>query len=114
MTARLPKPGGDDGNWGAILNDFLGVAHGTNGMLRPSAVAAAGGVQVGGDIGGTASSPAIAKIQGTAVHIANPASNHILVYDATTNRWINRPLVDTDIADLASRSKLSLALAIAL
>lgn len=32
--ARLPKPGGDDGNWGHILNDFLGVEHNADGTLK--------------------------------------------------------------------------------
>lgn len=34
--ARLPKPGGDQGNWGEILNSFLLVEHDTDGRLRPS------------------------------------------------------------------------------
>jgi hypothetical protein len=40
--SRLPQPGGDDGNWGEILNDFLGVAHNADGSLKPTAVTAAG------------------------------------------------------------------------
>jgi hypothetical protein len=36
--ARLPQPGGDDGTWGAILNDFLTVAHDTDGTIRADAV----------------------------------------------------------------------------
>ncbi len=31
--ARLPTPGGDDGNWGEILNDFLSVAHNADGTV---------------------------------------------------------------------------------
>jgi hypothetical protein len=34
--ARLPYPGGDDGTWGAILNDFLAVEHNTDGTLKKS------------------------------------------------------------------------------
>lgn len=30
--ARLPTPGGDDGNWGAILNEFLEVEHSGEGV----------------------------------------------------------------------------------
>lgn len=33
--ARLPQVGGDDGNWGQLLNEFLEVAHQTNGLLKP-------------------------------------------------------------------------------
>jgi hypothetical protein len=31
MSTRLPTPGGDSGNWGDILNAFLGVGHDANG-----------------------------------------------------------------------------------
>ena len=34
--ARLPVPGGDAGDWGTILNDFLGVEHNSDGTLKPS------------------------------------------------------------------------------
>lgn|GEM_PF-1431082 len=34
--ARLPMPGGDDGEWGKILNDFLLVEHAPNGTLKKS------------------------------------------------------------------------------
>lgn len=32
--ARLPQVGGDDGNWGTILNNFLSVEHESDGSLR--------------------------------------------------------------------------------
>jgi len=32
--SRLPTPGGDDGNWGSILNDFLLSAHNSDGTLK--------------------------------------------------------------------------------
>ncbi|HSX06718.1 MAG TPA: hypothetical protein VLG92_03295 [Candidatus Saccharimonadia bacterium] len=41
--SRLPVPGSDDNTWGAILNDFLIVAHNNDGTLQPSAITAAGG-----------------------------------------------------------------------
>ena len=31
---RLPQPGADAGNWGAILNEFLAQAHQTDGTLK--------------------------------------------------------------------------------
>jgi len=40
--ARLPNPGGDDGTWGSILNEFLDVAHNADGTLKGSAVGATG------------------------------------------------------------------------
>jgi hypothetical protein len=33
--ARLPTPGGDDGTWGDVLNDFLSQAHNADGSLKP-------------------------------------------------------------------------------
>lgn len=39
--ARLPKPGGDSGNWGGILNDYLAQAHNTDGTLKDTGVIAA-------------------------------------------------------------------------
>ncbi len=38
--ARLPTPGGDDGTWGSVLNDYLAVSHGTDGTLKASTVGA--------------------------------------------------------------------------
>ena len=38
---RLPQPGGDNGNWGTILNDYLSAAHNPNGTLKPASVSAA-------------------------------------------------------------------------
>ncbi len=35
---RLPHPGGDAGNWGQILNDYLSAAHNSDGSLKPDAV----------------------------------------------------------------------------
>lgn len=32
--ARLPQPGGDDGTWGDILNEFLSVEHNPDGKLK--------------------------------------------------------------------------------
>ena len=37
--ARLPTPGGDNGNWGSILNDFLSTVHDTDGSLKDNSVA---------------------------------------------------------------------------
>lgn len=35
--ARLPKPGGDNGSWGQILNDYLSVEHKDDGSLKKAA-----------------------------------------------------------------------------
>ena len=36
--ARLPQPGGDNGNWGDILNEYLSVSHGLDGVLADGSV----------------------------------------------------------------------------
>lgn len=36
--ARLPQPGGDSGNWGNVLNDFLLQAHQADGTIKANAV----------------------------------------------------------------------------
>lgn len=35
---RLPIPGGDSGNWGQILNDYLSASHNADGTLKPSSI----------------------------------------------------------------------------
>lgn len=39
--SRLPAPGSDDGIWGQVLNDFLGVEHNADGTLKASGSLAA-------------------------------------------------------------------------
>lgn len=39
--ARLPQPGGDQGNWGEILNDFLSQSIASDGSLKPNTVSSA-------------------------------------------------------------------------
>jgi len=36
--SRLPVVGSDDGTWGVVLNDFLGVAHASDGTIANGAV----------------------------------------------------------------------------
>jgi hypothetical protein len=36
--SRLPTPGGDSGNWGTVLNDFLNQAHDADGTLKTNAI----------------------------------------------------------------------------
>lgn len=66
---RLPQLGGDDGEWGAILNEFLGQIHSTDGTLKDGVIteskletalvnkvnsASGGPITMGGDLSGTA------------------------------------------------------------
>jgi hypothetical protein len=65
--ARLPTPGGDDGNWGQILNDYLAVEHDDSGSLkdvaRPADVAAKYTKPAGGIPGSDIASGAITNTQ---------------------------------------------------
>jgi hypothetical protein len=36
--ARLPQPGGDDGTWGQVLNDFLTTSHNNDGTVKANVV----------------------------------------------------------------------------
>lgn len=38
--ARLPRPGGDAGDWGSILNEYLSQSHRADGMLKDGIVSA--------------------------------------------------------------------------
>jgi hypothetical protein len=77
--SRLPNPGGDDGQWGNILNDFLAQAlDSTTGALKPNAVGTAqiqsnavGSAQIQSNAVGTA------QIQTNAVTAAQLQSNTI-------------------------------------
>ncbi len=44
---RLPTPGGDEGNWGTVLNEFLEVEHNSDGTLKTDYLPLAGGTLTG-------------------------------------------------------------------
>lgn len=44
--ARLPTPGGDDGNWGTILNEFLEVEHNADGTHPDASTTTKGFVEL--------------------------------------------------------------------
>lgn len=83
--ARLPEPGGDSGQWGEILNDYLRVSHNTDGTIKSSllqndptpdaTLTTKGVVQLAGDLSGTASAPTVpglaTKADATHTHIAS-------------------------------------------
>lgn len=90
--ARLPQPGGDDGNWGDILNDYLAVSHENDGTLKEGSIASAlpdastttrGLIQLSGDLGGTATSPTVPALAGKEPTIATSTSSHYYRGDKT-------------------------------
>lgn len=108
--ARLPSPGGDDGTWGGVLNDFLNVAHNADGTLKTSAVSSstptastttAGVVQLTGDLGGTSTNPSVNRIRGHQVASTTPAANQILKFNGT--QW--EPQAETGAPDATTLTR---------
>lgn len=90
--ARLPQPGGDDGNWGAILNDFLNQTHNTDGSLKTGVV--------------TATALAPNAVDETALGVTGGADGQVLVKDtgsATGLSW-QTPVSGT-VPDASSSTK---------
>lgn len=72
--ARLPEPGGDNGQWGAILNEYLAVSHDPNGTLKS----------------GSISSDVLEDGAVTVAKIATgsgPADDQVLAYNGTGLAW---------------------------
>lgn len=96
---RLPKPGSDDGTWGAVLNEFLSVAHATDGSLLPGSV----GPNQLADKSITAPN---------FLTTADPAANQLLAYDGSSLTWVSRtaagdPTLGGDLTGTASNAQLS-------
>lgn len=72
--ARLPEPGGDSGQWGQVLNDYLTVSHSADGTLKNNTVATEN-VQDG--------SITVAKIATT----GTPSDGQALTYDSGSLTW---------------------------
>lgn len=93
--ARLPTVGGDNNNWGTVLNDYLQQSLNSNGTLVTAAtnpytglantnLASAtqpGLVQLAGDLTGTAASPALASVV-TAGTAGSSTVVPVITYDA--------------------------------
>lgn len=92
--SRLPQPGGDDGNWGDILNDYLLVEHDTAGHLKAGVVGAA----------------QLATHSVTAAHIADGAIPQSKIQNLTTDLAAKYTLPQAGIpkTDLASSIQASL------
>lgn len=119
--ARLPKPGSDDDIWGEILNDYLNVAHNSDGTLDASAVTNAvsdattsskGKVRLAGDLAGTASSPSVTGIRGISVSGTPSAGQVITASSSTDASWETPsggggdPVVGGDLSGTASNAQI--------
>jgi hypothetical protein len=78
--ARLPQPGSDSGIWGDILNEFLEVAHNSDGTLADTGVIASKAdkstLTTKGDI-------YAASAASTLVRVGVGANNRVLMADST-------------------------------
>src|SRR5581483_6674498 len=73
---------------GAYVKPSCGIPEGD---LSPSVQSLinnpGGGVTIGGDLGGTPSSPIVANLQGTPFVGSNPGDGQVLTYNGTSNEW---------------------------
>lgn len=98
--ARLPQVGGDKGNWGDILNEYLSQSLADDGSLRAGIV---GANQLKPD---AVTTPAIAQGAVTAEHlVTSPASDgQVLTYSTGGLQW-STPSSSGPISDATSSSK---------
>ncbi|HEY4963602.1 MAG TPA: hypothetical protein VIH90_02800 [Candidatus Saccharimonadales bacterium] len=99
--SRLPIPGGDNNNWGTVLNDYLQQSLATDGTLLTTATnsyttntntnlatgSRPGLVQLAGDISNTYSSPSVVGLQGRAVSSSAPTDGYVLTWSASNSQW---------------------------
>lgn len=80
--SRLPQPGSDDGTWGTILNDYLSVAHASDGSLKSAALIAAGAQQTSqkGQANGYASLDNTGKVPVSQIPLGLGVGDYIGVY----------------------------------
>jgi len=97
---RLPIVGGDSGNWGTILNDFLEVSLNADGTIQPGALTTAGAVlsvntvtpNTNGNVTLTASNVGAptALSQQSDVNVSSPTNNQVLAYSSSAGKWVNQ------------------------
>ena len=112
---RLPKPGQDEGRWGILLNDFLKAEHNHDGTLKirtddtilspPSATTTSEGIlELSGDLGGTAKSPSVLKINGVTVNGVPEAGQILTASSSTVSSWTTLTSSGT-VSDATTTSK---------
>jgi hypothetical protein len=92
--ARLPVPGSDDNMWGDVLNEYLGVAHNTDGTLKSSAIPAQAPQTMGGDLTGTTAN---AQIAASAVGSSELAANSVASGNLQNNAVTTSKVADGSI-----------------
>lgn len=101
--ARLPQPGGDEGDWGNVLNTFLTVSHNADGTLQNGSVNA---TTLGVGAVATAhlqnGSVTAAKLSAT-----SPADGQVLGYSAGALSWTSP--AGTPLATSSTTGTITLA-----
>lgn len=106
--ARLPQLGGDDGIWGAILNEFLVVSHDTDGTIKDNAVPA-GAIQ---DNSISTAKLASDSVTDDKLATSNPPSNGLVLgYNGSGMSWVNGgsggdPTMGGDLSGPASNAQI--------
>jgi hypothetical protein len=120
---RLPNPGADEGTWGDILNDYLGVELNSDGSLKrggditaaQQAAASAyqkpstgipktdleAGVQVSLSRADTAPTTLAAL---TDVSTSGATNSQVLAFDVTTNKWVPGTVSSTTVTNASTTS----------
>ncbi len=112
--SRLPIPGSDDNVWGQILNDFLNIAHNTDGTLKSASVSAAGAEQTTNKgqpsgyapLDSTGKVPSVNLPPGSSnslngdsdVSLSSPTDGQVLTYNSGGSNWINQSPPVTKVA----------------
>lgn len=111
--ARLPQPGGDDGTWGDVLNDFLDEAHNLDGSLKTSSVSTAlpdatsvtkGKLRLTGDLGGTADAPTVPGLASRITASSTDTLTNKTITAASNNVAANSLKSTTTNVDVAAAS----------
>jgi len=97
--ARLPNPGGDDGTWGAVLNEYLSVA------LDP----ASGALRRDADIDTALSRPTTLAAL-TDVNAVGASDTQVLSYSTSTSKWTAATVTSTGPARCAGEVTVAVVL----
>lgn len=92
--ARLPQPGGDSGNWGIILNDYLSQVHNSDGTLKTNVVSSSniddGTIQENKLASSVQTKlnavPALSTLSD--VDTSGVVDNQVLSFDSSSSKWV--------------------------
>jgi len=98
---RLPQPGGDDGTWGQILNDFLSVSLNTDGTVKAGVLSGAN--LQNGSIGTTQLADGAVTTAKLGTNSA-PSSGQALSYDGANLAWVT-PTGSGSVPDASASTK---------